>query len=147
MQQPALLGTPLRVLEGEERTVGERATGGEQAVGVGLGAHPGSGAVRAGTLAAVEGEEPRIERWKPDPARRTEQALGVEALATGALDDHRAASEAERARELVLELCSARRDGRRHHEVDVVLAVAVEQPDARERDARAVDTGLHEAEL
>src|SRR5206468_10334545 len=97
-------------------------------------------------LAAVEGEQARVEGLEAEAAARTEEPLGVEALGAVRLDDHRAAAVAEGPLHRLAERRCAGVDAG-DDQVDVVLAVAVEQADLGERDAAAVDAGLAEAEL
>src|SRR5439155_5372 len=99
-----------------------------------------------GPLAAVEREQPRIERFEADAARGAEEPLRVESLDAVAERDRRTAPEAQRPVERLLEAAEiGRQPG--DDEVDVVLAIAVEERHARERDALAVDARLAQPEL
>src|SRR5262249_9303178 len=147
LQQAALLRASLRTAERQQCAVGERAAGREEGVRIRLGAHSGPVALRARALAAVEREQARIERRKPDAARRAEEPLRVQALLAGSLHDDRAVAESQRARQAIFQRRAARRDAGRHDQVDVVLAVAIEQADAGEHDTLAVDAGLGQPEL
>jgi len=97
-------------------------------------------------LPAVEGEQPRVERLEAEAAAGAEEALGVEALGAVRERDRRAAAEAKRPFEGLLQAGQVRGQSG-DDEVDVVLAVAVEERDAGERDATTVDACLAQAEL
>src|SRR5262249_52344546 len=110
---------------------------------VGLEADPAAGALGARALAAVEGEEARVERREAEAARRAEEALGEKPPAAPPRDRDRAGPAAERARGRGPERGARRVDGA-DDEVDVVLAVPIEERDLREGDVTAVDPGLAE---
>ena len=147
LEQSPTFATSLGAVERQQSAVVERASRREERVGVGLDADAAARAVGAGALPAVEGEEARVEGREPEAAGRAEETLGVEALLAARLDRHRAVPEPQRSAEGVLERRRARHEIGRHHQVDVVLAVAVEQTHAGERDAGAVDARLAQAQL
>src|SRR5205823_7845632 len=101
---------------------------------------------RACPLATVEGEEARVERLEPEAAARAEESLGEETLRAVRLHHHRPAAVAEGALQRFVERPRASIDGG-DDEVDVVLAVSIEEPHLGERDAQSVDAGLAEPEL
>src|SRR4030095_14174747 len=84
---------------------------------------------------------------KADAAGGAEEALGVEPLAARRQHGGRPVPQAQRSPENLLE---GRRGGvevARHHEVDVVLAIAIEEPEPCQRDHGPVDACLAEAQL
>src|SRR5439155_13741669 len=108
-EEPALLGAQLGPLEGEEGAGLEGAALVEHRRRVDLLAHAGAVAGGTGALAAVEREEPRVERRKAGVAGGAEQPLGVQALCPARERDHGPAAQTERSVERLLE----RRRGRR----------------------------------
>src|SRR5262249_33487120 len=110
------------------------------------GADAGAEAQRTRALTAVEGEQLRVEGREADAATTAEQALGVEALRLVPPHDDGAAAEAQRAGDRVVEAGGVGIEGA-DHELDVVLAIAVEKRQAGQWTHAAVDAGFPELEL
>src|SRR5262249_46472493 len=145
-QQLPLLPAELHPLEGEERAAGEGTRGVDDRVRVEHDVDPGAPAGRTGPLAAVEGEETRVEGREAEGAARTEEPLGEKALRAVREHDHRASPVAEGTLEGFLERPCAGLDGG-NDQVDVVLAVAIEEAHVGEGDPPAIDAGLAQPEL
>src|SRR5207302_329300 len=90
-EQPTLLGPELRALERHEGAGLERALPVEHGAGIELLAHASAVADGTGALAAVEREEPGIERRKAGRARRAEESLRIQPLGAVGERDNRAA--------------------------------------------------------
>src|SRR4029077_5474334 len=104
------------------------------------GADAAAAADVARALAAVEREEPWVEHVIAEAARGAEQALAEDLLAGARHRYHDAATEAERVADETRDLLRALGSGQaRDHDVDVVLAVAVEIGQGIEARDRAVD--------